>query len=211
MTQKHTHTITLPFVKFASYSLFLLRSKTRHDRFGRTSSCVCFFFFLLLLFLSLPLPFSLTIPPFLVLLRCCCCYPWTRCRRRHSSYSSNLHSNSRQSAADFKTASTKTLSIISLSLPCFPTKKKRKKYRKRHPNFFPSLVQSPYAFSFQNFAVTIVHQSAAWNARSLELRRYVVLPSSRPLERGCLFAGRENRGWKKKPRVVKSKKSTKKT
>jgi hypothetical protein len=35
--------------------VFLFRSKTRHDRFGRTSSCVCFFFFflLLLLFLSL--------------------------------------------------------------------------------------------------------------------------------------------------------------
>jgi hypothetical protein len=33
--------------------VFLLRSKTRHDRFGHTSSCIRFFFFLLLLFLSL--------------------------------------------------------------------------------------------------------------------------------------------------------------
>ncbi len=48
-TEKHTHDHT-SFVKFVSYLLFLLRSKTRHDRFGRTSSCVCFFFFLLLLF-----------------------------------------------------------------------------------------------------------------------------------------------------------------
>jgi hypothetical protein len=32
--------------------VFLLRSKTRHDRFGHTSSCIRFFFFLLL-FLSL--------------------------------------------------------------------------------------------------------------------------------------------------------------
>ncbi len=47
-------------------------------------------------------------------------------------------------------------------------------------------------------------------ARSLELRRYVALRSSRPLERGCLFAGREDKGWKKKPRVVvKSKKALK--
>ncbi len=67
----------------------------------------------------------------------------------------------------------------------------------------------PLRILLQFFAVTIVQQSAAWNARLLDLRRYVALRSSRPLERGCLFAGRENKGWKKKPKVVKGKNALK--
>jgi hypothetical protein len=61
----------------------------------------------------------------------------------------------------------------------------------------------PLRILLQFFAVTSVQQSTAWNARSLDLRRYVALRSSRPLGRGWLFAGRENRGRKKKPWVVK--------
>ncbi len=151
MTQKNTHTITLPLL--SSFLTHCSSCARKHDTIASVA--------LRLAFASsssssssssLSLPSSLPTPPFLLLLLRCC-YPWTRCRRRHSSYSSILHSNSRQSAADFKTPSTKTLSVISL-FPLFPHRKKRgkkkkKKYRKRHPIFFPSLVQCPYAFSLK--------------------------------------------------------------
>ncbi len=205
MTQKtHTHDHT-SFVKFVSYSLFLLRSKTRQDRFGRTSSFVCFFFFLLLLLLlllflslssflatyssisrpspllllslnALPSPsfFVLVVPPL-----------------QFSTISSRL-----QDSIDEDT-------VHKLSFPCFPTEKNwnknRKKYRKRHPNFFPSLVQCPYAFSFKYLQLRLCNNLLREMLASLDLRGYVALRSSRPLERGCLFAGRENKGWKRNP------------
>ncbi len=185
--------------------MFLLRSKTRHDRFGHTSSCIRFFFFLLL-FLSLssflatyssisrPSPLlllslkTLPSPSFLVLVE-----P----PLQFSIISSRL-----QDSIDEDTVHNLSLSLVSTPKK-IEKKKKGEEIQKKTSNFFSLSRSVPLRILLQFFAVTSVQQSTAWNARSLDLRRYVALRSSRPLGRGWLFAGRENRGRKKKPWVVK--------
>jgi hypothetical protein len=140
-----------------------LRPKTRHDRFGRTSSCVCFFFFLLLLFLSLssflatyssisppPPPLLLSLnalpsPSFLVLVD-----P----PLQFSTISSRL-----QDTIDEDTV--RNLSVSLISPPKKKGEKKKEEIQKKTSNFFSFSRSVPLRILPQTFAVTIVQQSTA--------------------------------------------------